>query len=164
MKTFTTRGIATSLTTLLFLVIGISGVMMFFRFFDDYVKDLHEILGLVFVAAAILHVIVNFSQMKRYFTQKVFISSTLLVAILSLGFIYSAASSKEEGIDPKRVIIGSVFNAPLNDSLKIMNVDFNKAAVNLQVQGIDIQTGKSIIEIAKKAERSPFDIVRIINK
>ena len=50
------RDIATSITTLVFLVIGTTGVLMYFHIFDKYTKEMHEIFGLVFVAAVFLHV------------------------------------------------------------------------------------------------------------
>ncbi len=65
------RDVATSASTVLFLVIGISGLMMFFHFFDNYVKELHEILGVGFVLAVLLHIIANFSSMKKYFSKKI---------------------------------------------------------------------------------------------
>ncbi len=54
---FKLRDIATSSTTVVFFIVGLSGVMLYFKIFDSQVKELHEILGLAFVAAAVLHVL-----------------------------------------------------------------------------------------------------------
>ena len=72
MKKGTIRDIATSFTTTIFLVIGISGTMMFFHFYDSSVKELHEILGLVFVLVALFHIFYNFKSMKNYFSKNNF--------------------------------------------------------------------------------------------
>ena len=65
MSKFINKDLATSLTALLFVVIGITGVIMFFHFFDKYVEDMHAILGLVFVAVVFLHVFFNFKSIKN---------------------------------------------------------------------------------------------------
>ena len=86
------KDIATSLTSLVFLVVGITGVMMYFHLFTSSVKDLHEILGLLFVVAALFHVLVNFKQMKQYFSKKIFLSLAVVVTIISSGFIINSSA------------------------------------------------------------------------
>ena len=66
------RDIATSLTSLIFIVIGGTGVLMYFHLFDSYTKELHEIIGLFFVAVVFLHVFFNWNSMRTYFSKKVF--------------------------------------------------------------------------------------------
>jgi len=56
MSKFLKRDIATSLTTFLFIVIGTTGVLMYFHILDSYTKEMHEIMGLAFVAIVFLHV------------------------------------------------------------------------------------------------------------
>jgi len=72
MTTATKRDIATSATALLFTVIGTTGVLMYFHILDNYTKQMHEILGLAFVVAILLHIMVNFKNMKKYFSKKIF--------------------------------------------------------------------------------------------
>ena len=130
-----TREIATSFTTLMFLVIAISGVMMFFKFNDSLVKDLHEILGLVFVAASII-----------------------TIAISSV-FIYQ---STDKGDNPKMVMMQKVLNAPITDSFKLLNGNYDNAIKKLTVENIKIVEGKSIEGIAQTNKTSPFRIISII--
>lgn len=160
MKKMTLRDFATSFTTLMFLVIGLSGVMMFFHFFDSYVKELHEILGLVFVAAAILHVVANWKAMKNYFSKKVFLGAILLTVIVSAGFV---VSSLNKGENPKGVMMGRVLNGPSIITFQLLNGDYNRAVEKLKAQNIIVTEGKSIGEIAKENKTSPFKIVQIIS-
>ena len=51
----TLRKYATQATLALSLVVGVTGVMMFYRFYKGEVEAMHEWLGLGFVAVAILH-------------------------------------------------------------------------------------------------------------
>ncbi len=159
MKKGTIRDIATSFTTTIFLVIGISGIMMYFHFFDSSVKQLHEILGLVFVAAALSHVIMNWKSMKNYFSKKIFVSASIIVAIISGIFISQNLNNKT---NPKGLLMEKVLNAPLTDSFKLLNGNYNEAISKLKTQNITILDNKSIMAIAKSNETSPFKIVSII--
>lgn len=153
------RDVATSYTTLVFLVVGISGVMMFFKFNDMLVKELHEILGLVFVVAALLHVFVNWKSMKTYFSKKTFIVASIITLAVSSVFIYQ---SSDKGDNPKMVMIQKVLDAPLADSFKLLNGNYDKAIGKLKAQNITISDQKSIKAIAQENKTSPFRVISII--
>jgi hypothetical protein len=160
MKIFKIRDYATSFTTLMFLVIGISGVMMFFHFYDKYVKELHEILGLVFVAAALFHVIANWKAMKNYFSKKVFLFAITTTIVVSSVFVINSLG---KGENPKGVMMGRVLNGPSAITFQLLNGDYNKAVEKLKAQNIIVGEGKSISEIAKENKTSPFKIVSIVS-
>ena len=156
---FIKRDLATSFTTILFVIISVSGVMMFFHFFDTQVKSLHEILGLVFVGAALFHVIFNWSSMKRYFAKKVFfLSFTLLLAISSF-FVVQSLNQKE---NPKGVLIEKMLSAPFKNSLEVLHVNYDDAIDRLNRENISIETQESIQKIAQTNKTSPFRIVAIL--
>ncbi|PLY06124.1 MAG: hypothetical protein C0625_10865 [Arcobacter sp.] len=159
MKKGTIRDIATSFTTTIFLVIGISGTMMFFHFYDSSVKELHEILGLVFVGAALFHVIMNWKSMKNYFSKKIFISATIIIALVSGIFI---SQNLNKGDNPKGLLMEKVLNAPISDSFKLLNGNYDEAIKKLASQNIITLDNKTISAIAKANKTSPFKIVAII--
>lgn len=154
------KEIATSLTTLIFLVIGISGVMLYFHWFSSSVKELHEILGLAFVAVVVLHVFVNWNSMKSYFKKSAFMISAVIIVAISSVFIITNST---QGINPKTMIIQSVLNSSIQDSLKILNIDYNKAKEMLYTKNIKIEEYKSLNELAKKNSQSPFEIIAILS-
>lgn len=159
MKKGTIRDIATSFTTTIFFIIGISGVMMFFHFFDSSVKQLHENIGLVFVVAAVFHVIMNWKSMKNYFSKKIFISAVVIVTAISGVFI---SQNLDNGNNPKKVLMQKVLNASLEDSFDLLNGNYLDASKKLESQNIRVFDEKSIIDIAKANEISPFKVVSII--
>lgn len=159
MKKGTIRDIATSFTTTIFLVIGISGIMMFFHFFDSSVKQLHEILGLAFVVAAVLHVVMNWKSMKNYFSKKIFISAVVVVTAMS-GIFISVNSNKAE--NPKKLLMQKVLDASIIDSFKLLNGNYLEATKKLESQNIRIFDNNSINAIAEANETSPFKIISII--
>ena len=153
------RTIATSFTTLLFLVVGISGVLMFFHLFSSQVKDLHEILGLAFIAAVLLHVFYNFKSMKTYFSKKVFIGIAILALLVSNVFILQ---SLNQGESPKSLVIQSLLKAPLNDSYRILNIENPKE--KLIKENLQITEASSLEELAKLNKTNPFKIISILTK
>lgn len=152
------KNIATSLTALTFLVIGVSGILMFFHILDDYTKELHEIIGLFFVGVVLLHVFYNLKSMTAHLKTKAFHIGALLLTIVSLGFILNA----EEGGNPKKDIIMSVLNTPLENSVKLFNKDMLSVESKLKEQGIVIEKNDSIESISKRHNKSPFDIIALI--
>ena len=154
-----TREIATSFTTIVFLVIAISGVMMFFHFNDMLVKNLHEILGLVFVVAAFLHIFVNWKSMKSYFSKKIFIIASITTLAISSVFIYQSSNN---GDNPKTVMMQKVLNAPIAESFQLLNGNYDNAIKKLASQNINIVDNKNIKAIAQYNKISPFKIISII--
>jgi uncharacterized membrane protein len=156
------RNVATPFVAVTFLVIGITGVLLYFHLFESSVKELHENLGMVFVAVALLHLFVHYKSMSNYFTKKAFIIITALTLIISAVFIYEGASQK--GPNPKRVLIESVLQAPLDNSLVVLGIKKEKAIKNLKSENIKTDGAKTIMDISKNNDVSPFRVVSIITK
>ncbi|BFU77008.1 hypothetical protein ALC152_02230 [Arcobacter sp. 15-2] len=152
------RDIATSVTTLVFIVIGTTGIMMYFHILDKYTKEMHEILGLVFVGAVFLDVFVNFNSMKQYFKKKTFLTISILT-LLTVG-IFAANSPK--GDNPKRLIIESVLTSNIEKSFLLFVDDIDFAKIKLEKAGIKVAEEKTIDEIAEKNNLSPFKIIDIL--
>ncbi|QKF82427.1 DUF4405 domain-containing protein [Halarcobacter ebronensis] len=159
MNRFKFKDLATSLTTLIFLVVGISGVMLYFKIFNGQVKELHEILGLLFVAAVVLHLVANWKPMKSYFKKKIFIRVSLIVVVISAIFIFQSANI---GNDPKGLVLKSVVDAPIKSSLEVLGVDYESAKLKLTKENIQNVDANSIGDIAKANSASPFKIIAII--
>ena len=161
MNKFFNRSLATSLTTFLFLVMGITGVFMFFHILDSYTKDMHEIMGLAFVAIVFLHVFFNWKSMKSYFTKKVFLYSAIIVFVVASGFVVNVMTSSEGG-NAKRTIIVSVLSAPLDDSLVLFNTNTDEAKMKLEKVGLKMGNANTFQELARENRTNPFHIVSII--
>lgn len=155
------RDIATSFTTLIFIIIGGTGILMFFHLFDNYTKKLHEIIGLFFVGVVLFHVFFNWNSMKSYFSKKIFLFAAIITFTLSTIFVGLNTSS---GANPKGELIGKMLKANLDNSLAVLGISLENANKKLQEVGIEIENAKSIEEIAKSNNKSPFDIVNIILK
>jgi hypothetical protein len=157
------RNISTSSTILLFFVMSITGVMLFTHFLDNYVKEIHELFGLLFIVAVAFHISVNFFSFKEYPKKKSFmVLSSIIVSIIAIFII--AQSTMQKGDNPKKLLMDAMLEAPIEHSIKVLDKDFNKAIKKLENNGIKVNREDSISKIAKDNNKSPFEIVNIINK
>lgn len=159
------KELSTSLTSLIFAVIAITGVLMFFHVFDNYTKKLHEIIGLGFVMVVFLHVFSNWTLMKKYFTKKIFL--ILLVCVSSFSVFFSLNSQKSPKTNQKMLtkeIINTAFSSPINKTLDLLNISTQNAKEKLQTKNIKLDEFSSINQLAKDNKVSPFDIFDIIVK
>jgi len=156
------REIATSSTATVFTVIAVTGVMLFFHLFESNIKELHEVLGVVFVVAALAHITVNWRPMRNYFAKKSFIAIATLTALVAAGFIAPTLSPTSKGENPKKVLIVSMLHAPIEHSFAILAGDSQSANAKLEAAQIKVE-GSSIDAIAKANQTSPYKIVSILS-
>lgn len=161
MNKFMKRDLATSFTAFLFLVMGTTGILMYFKILDNYTKEMHEILGLVFVLVIFFHVFFNWKAMKSYFSKKTFLISGIIVLLTALTFILNASTQKA---NPKSLLINSVLNAPLENSFILFSKDINISKERLEKAGLKIDNVNSLNELAKLNNTSPFKIISILSE
>lgn len=159
MKKSALKDIATSSTTIVFVIISVTGIMLYFHFFNGYIKSLHEILGLLFVAATAFHVFVNWKSMKNYFSKKIFLSFLILFTLISASFI---TKSLDQTNNPKKYVLQHVIKAPLQNSFKLLNLDEKTALALLQSKGFSVSKQQSLQAIAKENKTSPFEIIALL--
>jgi hypothetical protein len=160
MKTHQKKEIATSLTTFGFLVIGLTGILMFFHIFDKYTKNLHEILGLIFILIVIFHLIFNWKSFKKYFSNKIFYASAVIITAISLGFILNT----EEGTHPKKILFNLMLNSPIEKTFALISDDFESSKLKLINLGFTIKDGSSLRELAKLNKTTPYNIIGILSE
>jgi len=154
------RDIATSFTTLIFLVVSTTGVLMYFHLFDKYTKELHEILGLGFVAAVVFHVFFNFKSMKQYFTKKIFFAVSVATLMITFGFILNTP----KGENPKRIVFDKIINSDIEKSFSLLSGDIDLAKIRLKEKGIIMNDSRTIKEISRINKTNPFEIIAIITE
>ena len=152
------RSFITPLITIIFLVVALSGLLMFFHIFDGYTEVVHEILGLFFVVFSVLHVILNWKALKIHFKKRVCILSTIVVAVISILLVIQQHNS------PKfdTILIERITNAPIEDVLKVLQVDSIVVVKRLEANGISYIEGASMEEIWINNKVSPkklFDLI-----
>lgn len=150
---------STSLSALVFVVISVTGVMLYFHLFNSYTKKLHEIIGLGFVLFVLLHVSANWTLMKKYFSKKIFYALLVVVVIFSTFMVLTNANSQKANQKlATKQIINSTFNLPINKALMLLNIDENTAKQRLQAKKMNVENFNSINQIAKQNNTSSYAI------
>ena len=152
------KSIATSLTSLIFIVVSITGVLMFLHIFDNYTKDLHEVLGIAFVIITLFHLFFNWKSMKNHFDKKIF--KYLSIAVFSISVVFVASSDSSN--NGKGFIIDKVVTAPINYSLIVLEKNQDIVLKKLQSMDIEVQQGDSIVDIANNNNLETRQVLRII--
>ncbi|EAK0826291.1 DUF4405 domain-containing protein [Campylobacter fetus] len=83
------KPVGTTATIVTFIVVGITGVLMFFDIKSSGIKVLHEYIGIAMVIASVLHIMANLTPFKKYFAGKklaimsvLFAASVVFIAVI----------------------------------------------------------------------------------
>jgi hypothetical protein len=152
------RDYVTPFISLVFLIVGLSGVLMFFHLFDGYTEVAHELLGIFFIVCAIFHIILNWKGLRLHFKKRVFIPAALGVLTVSILFIVLERMSLPVDI----VIIDKIIKAPISDAFKALDINYVEASKKLEMKGISIDGATTIEDIWIKNGSSPEEVIDLI--
>jgi hypothetical protein len=152
------RKYITPFISLLFVVLGITGLLMFFHLFDGYTEVAHELIGVGFVVAAFFHIILNWKGLKVHFMRQVFVPAAIAVAVLTLFFVY--LEQKQLPLDI--IILDKTFKAPLKKTCEILNIDYSIAIKKLEKKGYKISDIKTLEDIWKKNDTNPQEVMELL--
>lgn len=152
------RNYITPFISLVFLVVGISGLLMLFHLFDGYTEVVHEILGMFFIICAIFHIIINWKALRIHFKKGVFIPALLGVLTLSVILIISERMSLPVDL----VIFNKMVKAPINDAFKTLDINYEKASEKLKENGLSIEEATTIEEIWINNDSNPEKVIDLI--
>jgi hypothetical protein len=86
--------LVTLLTTLTFIVMGVTGVLAFVRPFSLQIVGLHALMGFVFIALVGFHVANSFQPLRRHLRSKVFWTSLAITSALTIVALLQPAPVK----------------------------------------------------------------------
>jgi hypothetical protein len=144
---------ATASTIGLFLIVGVTGVLMFFHVAPGPLKAAHEWLSLLFVVAAVVHVVRN----GKAFTKLLRAPSTWIViggAVLASALFFLAPG--DGGSNPMRALAQSAQRAPISALAPVLGVSSDELLARLRQNGIQADDARlSADEIAAKQGLEP---------
>jgi len=153
-----TRNYITPFISLIFLLVGISGLLMLFHLFDGYTEVVHEILGVFFIICTIFHIIINWKALKIHFKKGVFIPA--LVGVLTISVMLVISERMALPVD--LIIFNKMVKAPINDAFKTLDVNYDKAAEKLKKNGILIEKATTIEDIWLNNNSNPEEVIDLI--
>ena len=152
------RNYITPFISLVFIVVGLSGLLMLFHLFDGYTEVVHEILGMFFIICAIFHIILNWKALRIHFKKGVFIPALLGVLVLSVILIISERMSPPVDL----IIFNKMVKAPINDAFRALDINYEKASEKLRGNGISIEKATTIEDIWINNDSNPEEIIDLI--
>lgn len=151
------RRYATQATAALSVVVGVSGVMMFFHVAKGEVEALHEWLGLAFVAVAALHAVRHRHGLVAMLGQPRMRGLFAAAAVATAAFV--VLTPPKSG-NPFRQASQVVMRAPLKDLAPLVGIPPQQLAARLRAAGMAVaDTSQSIDAIARAQGADPVALM-----
>lgn len=148
----------TNLTAALSLVVGVTGIILFFNLAKGPVEAVHEWLGMIFVAAAVLHVVRHRNSFGNLLRQP---RTHLLFGLVAMGvaaFVYALPASPPA--NPFRQIATAAQRAPLNQLAPVIGVSEHELLARLQAGGISApDSSQSLYGLANTHHTDPMRLM-----
>ncbi|HRY06017.1 MAG TPA: DUF4405 domain-containing protein [Hyphomicrobiaceae bacterium] len=147
------RDWATPITIGSFLLMSVTGILMFFHLDIGLNKLAHEWLGWIMVAGVGAHAIANWQAFKRYFVSSP-VGRTLiaLAIVVTLGSFASMPGAKN-GFPPHIMAMKAVTNAPIKDIAPMTGRTVPELIEALSQANIALPTPDASIESVVKGDR-----------
>lgn len=159
------RRYATASTAALFVVVAVSGVMIFFHVGDALVKGLHEWLGLAFAAAAILHVVRNGRPFLKLMARRHVQALCAVVAVVTAAFVLPAALSPDPGGNPMVALVRQAERAPLTALAPVLGDTPDQLAARLAQAGYAVaDPADSLADVAAANRVEPRRLLAVLTR
>lgn len=140
------RKYATPLTIGSFVLMAVTGILMFFHLDSGLNKLAHEWLGWAMVAAVGLHVVLNWRAFGLYFKRPVAMGLMGgFVLLLGVSFLPLGG---QKGPRPDFVAMQMVVNAPLSEVAPLLDTDVATLLTRLEGAGIVAMPDQSLSDLA----------------
>ncbi|MEB4591585.1 DUF4405 domain-containing protein [Candidatus Thiothrix sp. Deng01] len=164
MDTTTLRRFATPLVIGSFMLMAVTGVMMFFHLEAGIIKAAHEWLSWIMVLAVGVHVSMHWRSFSRYFTQKPAVAVVGLFATVLVASMLIQGGGERRGppggqMQAARVLL----NAPLNQLAGVTGKTVEALQGQLQQVGLNASDANTSLEdIARQNQRNPVEVLNSV--
>ena len=129
-----------------FLLMGVTGILMFFHWDTGLNKTVHEWLGWAMVVSVALHVMVNLQGFKNMFRTTLGKGILgLFTLILALSF-FNLGGGEGNGGPPFKNSVNLLSNASITELSQISHIDEQILLTRLQQAGVNSATAQSSVK------------------
>lgn len=158
----------TPLTIGTFVIVGSTGVVMFFHANTSLGKVLHEWLGWLLVFAGVLHVVINWNAFLAHLKRlggRIIVGASAIVLLVALVPLASA-SSGGRGANPNEAMRGAlsaISQTPLNQLAPLAGRDAESMAADLRAAGFSSAAADSTCDqLAGKDQSKLLVAVKVL--
>lgn len=150
----------TPITAGAFLILAVTGVFMFFHAAPGLAKEAHEWVSWIFLAAAALHLAVNFSAFKTYLTQR---KGQVLLGVFVLVLLISFAPIGGSGEPPFVAPLRALGKAPLTVVAQVAESSPEQVIERLKKEGLAVQSAQqSLSELVGEDVRKQVRFLKML--
>lgn len=143
----TLRSWATPLAIGTFLIMGVTGGLMFFHANTTANKLIHEFAGLAMIVAVLAHVVLNWRAFQTYFKRTTALALMGLSALLlGLTFVPGLAPAPE-GMRPDLAFAAAAARAPISDLAALVDQSPDIVLAAIKAQGHDATSDQTIADL-----------------
>ncbi len=154
---------ATPIVAAVFLVSATTGVLLFFHLGERLIKELHEWMGVVFVVAALLHIVRNGRALLAHGRKPaLWIAGVLALAAAAVFIVPELGAPAGGGNDGIRKLIGVVQRTPIVELAPLLATSPAELVARLEAAGLKVAgTSASIAEVATASDRPPREVLEL---
>ncbi|MCA0444747.1 MAG: DUF4405 domain-containing protein [Bacteroidetes bacterium] len=142
----------TPITIGAFILMAVTGLLMFFEIETGYNKRAHEWFSLIFVAGALFHIWTSKNSFLYYFkTWKGIAFISFFVVVLALSFL--SPPKEQNGRIPVQKVIGKLNSKPINDLALLSGANRDSLLIQLNQAGFKVSDGSETVQDLAKGER-----------
>ncbi|MCF8382266.1 MAG: DUF4405 domain-containing protein [Chlorobium sp.] len=152
---------ATPLAIGSFIILAVTGLLMFFKIEGGYIKPVHEWLSWLMVAGVVLHTVANWKAFLSYF------SKIPAVSIISVGIVVTALAvfmpASREGGNPKMKMMKAIESARLETVAELAGKESEEIVTTLEKKGISVSDpSMTIRQIAKQNQKKEMEVLGLV--
>ncbi|MGI3187014.1 DUF4405 domain-containing protein [Nioella aestuarii] len=138
---------ATPLTVGSFMIMGVTGTLMFFHLDSGLNKLVHEWAGWAMLIGVGAHLVLNWRAFAGYFKRPVPLTVMLVsAAVLGASFVSTGAETR---VNPLILVTGAVVRAPLSDVAALTGQSVDEILAQLQEMELAADANMAIADIAQ---------------
>ncbi len=151
---------ATPLATATFVILAVTGTLMFFNVEAGFIKPVHEWLSWAMTAGVVLHIVANWKSFTGYFSRKPALAIIGTGLVVTLIAVFAPAGDRP---NPRRNMTKALASARLETVAEVAGQNSATLIEKLAGKGVKVSlASNSIREIAKQNNKKDMDVLALI--
>jgi hypothetical protein len=136
---------ATPVTIGSFMLMAVTGILMFFHLDTGLNKEAHEWLGWAMVVGVVAHLLANLAGFKRYFARPAALAIVGVFAVILAGSFF--VQEDEGGGNPVRKVMPAISSAPLSALAPLAHRSADDIVADLRAAGFKVASADQSIAV-----------------